>query len=246
MLAVASRRAMTNPITREELRCALDSLTVVDALPPAQYGQRHLPGAINVVAEDSDEHVAGVLPDKAAAIVTYSTDAGCSRGPALAARLQALGHTDVRSYRDGIEDWVGAGLPVDRPRAVSLNLADLATGPTAALFEGHPRAGVDISIFVVRTPPGRAVELHVHPYAETFLLLEGRGRWTRGEEVAGARAAGHARRAARYAARLSQHRRRAAARRVRARARHPAPDVARPRPCLGTTDEFGRPASFHP
>ena len=36
---------------------------------------------------------------------------------------------------------------------------------------------------MVRTPPGRAVELHVHPYAETFLLLEGRGRWTRGEDV---------------------------------------------------------------
>ncbi|HEX5901482.1 MAG TPA: cupin domain-containing protein [Solirubrobacteraceae bacterium] len=36
---------------------------------------------------------------------------------------------------------------------------------------------------MTRTPPGRAVELHVHPYAETFLLLEGRGRWTRGEDV---------------------------------------------------------------
>ena len=55
--------------------------------------------------------------------------------------------------------------------------------PTAFLFEGFPRAGVDISIFVTRTPPGRAVELHVHPYAETFLLLAGRGRWTRGEDV---------------------------------------------------------------
>jgi mannose-6-phosphate isomerase-like protein (cupin superfamily) len=55
--------------------------------------------------------------------------------------------------------------------------------PTAALFEGHPRAGVDVSIFVTRHPPGSAVELHVHPYAETFLLLEGRGRWTRGDDV---------------------------------------------------------------
>jgi len=27
------------------------------------------------------------------------------------------------------------------------------------------------------------VELHVHPYAETFLLLAGRERWTAGEEV---------------------------------------------------------------
>jgi mannose-6-phosphate isomerase-like protein (cupin superfamily) len=71
----------------------------------------------------------------------------------------------------------------DAPRAVRYDLAELALNPTAALFEGHPRAGVDISIFVVRTPPGRWVDLHVHPYAETFLLLEGRGRWTRGDEV---------------------------------------------------------------
>jgi mannose-6-phosphate isomerase-like protein (cupin superfamily) len=170
-------------ISRDELHAALPSVTVVDALPPGPYGQRHLPGAINLVAEDSDEHVAGALPDKAAAIVAYSTDGDCSRAPDLAARLEALGYSDVRVYREGIEDWVGAGLPVERPRAVTLTLSDLALGPTAFLFEGFPRAGVDFSMFVTRTPPGRAVELHVHPYAETFLLLEGRGRWTRGEEV---------------------------------------------------------------
>jgi mannose-6-phosphate isomerase-like protein (cupin superfamily) len=38
-------------------------------------------------------------------------------------------------------------------------------------------------MFVVRTPPGVAVELHTHPYTETFLLLEGAGRWTAGEDV---------------------------------------------------------------
>lgn len=59
-----------------------------------------------------------------------------------------------------------------------LNLADLAVSPTAALFEGHAHGGADVSIFVTRTPPGAAVDLHVHPYAETFVLLEGRGRWT--------------------------------------------------------------------
>jgi mannose-6-phosphate isomerase-like protein (cupin superfamily) len=71
----------------------------------------------------------------------------------------------------------------ERPGVVKLDLADISFSPTAALFEGHPQAGVDISVFIVRTPPGVAVELHVHPYAETFLLLEGRGRWTAGEEV---------------------------------------------------------------
>lgn len=66
---------------------------------------------------------------------------------------------------------------------VSYALDDLRFSPTAALFEGKARAGIDVSLFIVRTPPGRAVELHVHPYSETFLLLEGHGRWTAGEVV---------------------------------------------------------------
>lgn len=61
-----------------------------------------------------------------------------------------------------------------------IDLADLEFSPTAWLFQGAA-SGAGISIFVVRTPPGRGVGLHVHPYAETFLLLEGQGRWTAGD-----------------------------------------------------------------
>jgi mannose-6-phosphate isomerase-like protein (cupin superfamily) len=63
------------------------------------------------------------------------------------------------------------------------DLGDLEFSPTAWLFEGQPRAGVGISVFVVRTPPGKAVDIHVHPYSETFVLLEGSGRWTAGDDV---------------------------------------------------------------
>lgn len=70
----------------------------------------------------------------------------------------------------------GAG----EPRTWKLD--DLAMSPTAALFEGAAH-GAGISIFVTRTPPGRFVELHTHPYVETFVLLEGRGRWTAGDHV---------------------------------------------------------------
>ena len=67
---------------------------------------------------------------------------------------------------------------------VVLDLADLQLSPTAALFEGFDHSpGVDTSIFVTRTPPGKFVELHVHPYAETFILLRGKGRWTSGDDV---------------------------------------------------------------
>jgi hypothetical protein len=37
--------------------------------------------------------------------------------------------------------------------------------------------------FISREELRCALELHVHPYAETFLLLESRGRWTRGEDL---------------------------------------------------------------
>jgi quercetin dioxygenase-like cupin family protein len=67
--------------------------------------------------------------------------------------------------------------------ATVLALDDMEFSPTAWLFEGGPRAGVGVSMFITRTPPGGFVELHVHPYPETFLLLAGRGRWTAGDEV---------------------------------------------------------------
>jgi mannose-6-phosphate isomerase-like protein (cupin superfamily) len=68
------------------------------------------------------------------------------------------------------------------------DLDELKFSPTASLFEGRPRAGVGISFFVVRTPPGNAVDLHVHPYSETFIVLEGNGRWTAGDAVVELRA----------------------------------------------------------
>jgi len=71
----------------------------------------------------------------------------------------------------------------EAPRVVKLDLSEMKLSATAALFEGKARAGIDISMFVVRTPPGRFVELHVHPYSETFVLLEGEGRWTAGDTV---------------------------------------------------------------
>ena len=67
---------------------------------------------------------------------------------------------------------------------VVADLADMEVSPTAALLEGAELSPhVDTSIFVTRTPPGKSVELHVRTYAETFILLAGRGRWTCGERV---------------------------------------------------------------
>jgi quercetin dioxygenase-like cupin family protein len=71
----------------------------------------------------------------------------------------------------------------DAPRFAQLALAEISFSPTAALWEGAKHAGTDTSIFVVRTPPGGLVNLHTHPYSETFVVLRGRGRWTAGDQV---------------------------------------------------------------
>jgi quercetin dioxygenase-like cupin family protein len=68
-------------------------------------------------------------------------------------------------------------------QVAAIDLDELRIGPTAALFEGGKRAGVGVTMFIVRTPPGAFVELHVHPYPETFVLLAGTGRWTARETV---------------------------------------------------------------
>lgn len=110
---------MPTEIARDALSAAIEAgtTTVVDALPAAPYAARHLPGALNLVIDEADARAPELLPDREAPIVTYSTDAACGRGEALAARLEELGYRDVRVYREGIADWVAAGLPVEAASA---------------------------------------------------------------------------------------------------------------------------------
>ncbi|MER7505570.1 rhodanese-like domain-containing protein [Nonomuraea pusilla] len=106
---------MTTHISRDELKAAIDAgtVTVVDALGGQYYAQQHLPGAIALVEGEVADRAAELLPDRDAAIVAYCSNPACPNSEAVARRLVALGYTDVRTYREGIQDWVEAGLPVE-------------------------------------------------------------------------------------------------------------------------------------
>jgi rhodanese-related sulfurtransferase len=106
---------MTALISRDELRAEIEAGTVVvlDALGGAYYEQQHLPGALPLVANEVGTRAATLLPDRSAAIVTYCSNAACPNSQQVADRLAALGYTNVRKYREGIQDWVEAGLPVE-------------------------------------------------------------------------------------------------------------------------------------
>ncbi|MGW4645581.1 rhodanese-like domain-containing protein [Kitasatospora sp. NPDC004289] len=106
---------MTALITRDELAAAIEArtVTVVDTLGGQYHAQQHLPGALALTPGEVDAHAATVLPDRTAAIVTYCSNTACPNSGQVADRLTALGYTDVRKYREGIQDWVEAGLPTE-------------------------------------------------------------------------------------------------------------------------------------
>lgn len=106
---------MTTLITRDELRAAIDAgtVTVVDALGGEYWAKQHLPGAVPLAPTEVAERAAALLPDRSAAIVTYCSNVACPNSGQVADQLSRLGYGNVRKYREGIEDWVGAGLPTE-------------------------------------------------------------------------------------------------------------------------------------
>jgi len=87
-------------------------MSSLDALPAGYYEQQHLPGAVNLYVEDAAVRAAEVLPDRA-----RRSSPTAPTSPARTAKasrtLTRLGYTDVRTYREGIQDWVEAGLPTE-------------------------------------------------------------------------------------------------------------------------------------
>ena len=63
------------------------------------------------------------------------------------------------------------------------DLEDLRSSETACLFEGAKHGGgMAGSMFVATPPPGRGPQLHMHPYAEVFLVELGEATFTAGDE----------------------------------------------------------------
>jgi len=110
---------VTATITRAELETLLakGDVVVIDALPAAYYDQVHLPGALNLVESDVEALAPSLLPDKNATIVTYCSNEACGNSQAVANRLERAGYTNVRKYRQGIQDWVAAGNATESTQA---------------------------------------------------------------------------------------------------------------------------------
>ncbi|MDQ3911097.1 MAG: cupin domain-containing protein [Actinomycetota bacterium] len=63
-----------------------------------------------------------------------------------------------------------------------IDIARLPGSENASRFDGHEH-GVSVSFFISRNRPGTGPDLHRHPYEETFIVLDGKVRFTIGEET---------------------------------------------------------------
>ena len=73
--------------------------------------------------------------------------------------------------------------PRARPATMAWLFDPAATGPWRGSIEGIAMAG-EVTVLAYGTDtPGAGPRLHVHPYDETFIVVEGRARFFVGESV---------------------------------------------------------------
>ena len=110
------QKPVSSSITREELYrnvTSNDAIVLVEALGPGYFADAHLPGAVNIPPDLVDVLAPRLIGECDASVVVYCSGT-CQNSEIVANRLEQLGYTNVRVYAGGKEDWVEAGLPIDR------------------------------------------------------------------------------------------------------------------------------------
>ena len=104
-------------MTRDELKVRIGrggDFKLVETLPPEQFREGHLPGAINLPLDQVSTLAPKLLPDKQTEVITYCASRTCHASADAARELIKLGYTNVRHYAGGKADWTFAGLPIER------------------------------------------------------------------------------------------------------------------------------------
>jgi rhodanese-related sulfurtransferase len=151
-MSTAEPIANMSPREVEQRRAAGAAITLVDVRTPAEFRGVHAVGARNVPLDELDLHV-DELRQRAAAGPLYLICQGGGRSKKACERLAAAG-IGVVNVTGGTNDWVAAGLPVERGKAtislerqVRIAAGSLAlTGALLAWFV-HP-AFVWLSAFI--------------------------------------------------------------------------------------------------
>jgi len=105
-------------MTRDEVLELLDGdggALLIDVLTHGAFDAGHIPGSLNVPLDDPlfVAEIDGLTDgDRSLTIILYCAGFACPASTKAMEQLGRAGFTDVRDYKGGMEDWQGAGLPV--------------------------------------------------------------------------------------------------------------------------------------
>ncbi|MBV7326696.1 rhodanese-like domain-containing protein [Chloroflexi bacterium TSY] len=99
-------------ISGKELKAKLDrgdDFKLVMTLNEWAFRAKHIPGSIYLASQEQVEST--LRPDDE--IVVYCTNPACSASITAYEALTAQGFTNVVRYAGGIQEWEGAGYPIE-------------------------------------------------------------------------------------------------------------------------------------
>jgi rhodanese-related sulfurtransferase len=100
-------------IKRENLKSNLDNVKLVDALDKDYFERSHVAGSVNIPMGSEANLAPELLPDKDAKIVVYCMNTRCHASDGVAKELTKLGYKNVSIYREGLQDMISSGFPVE-------------------------------------------------------------------------------------------------------------------------------------
>jgi rhodanese-related sulfurtransferase len=106
---------MATEINAEELKQKIDSkegFILIEVLLPELYEQWHIPGAINIPADDMRDIAPGKL-SKDAEIIVYCRSLTCGASDRAADALEDMGYKNITIFRGGKREWEEKGFTVE-------------------------------------------------------------------------------------------------------------------------------------
>lgn len=112
---------MPHLIDRKSLHHLIESkakFVLLEALPLKYFQDWHLPSARHMPHDQVQSLAPQLSFDKSVPVVVYCASASCQNSHQAALALERLGYRDVQIYAGGKQDWIDAGMPIERPEAI--------------------------------------------------------------------------------------------------------------------------------
>ncbi len=104
-----------NKVVKLRAEKKADTVLLIDARSPREFGQRRIKDARNIPLESTTDRRGDTDPalEKYSFLVVYGDDPGSVVATAVTKRLMYNGYGDIFWFKGGLMEWTRAGLPLE-------------------------------------------------------------------------------------------------------------------------------------